>query len=133
MTLKQKVTKIKELEWDLIKLTTSSFKGAVKSYETSQGKIGVLFNLYGAYVVSDENGYFSANDIVEFILKPYQQYLNEPTLIEGVIFLAWCDEGEEEIVFDEELQKLLGINENDVEDIKGRVKLLNSLNDIEYV
>lgn len=127
---KENVVKaIKGLGWDYIGLTTS-YKGAVKQY----GKVAVGFNMEEAFIVRDDLGLFTAKDLEKGVMKAKDINIEDSGDIVGLEIIAFYDEDEAEVVFNEDLMTELGIfNEETQEDLKVRLTALFRLTELKAI
>lgn len=127
---KENVVKaIKDLGWTYIGLT-KSFKGAVQQY----GSVAICFNMEEAFIVKDAQGLFGAKDLEKGIIKAKDIDIDDTGEIEGVQIVAWFDEDEEEVIFNEELMEELGINDFSVIDsLKTRLTALYKLTELKAI
>lgn len=127
------IKEIKDLGWDKIKLAkTTGFGGAVNSYEAEDGsKVSMVFSADDVYIVEDELGLYTKEDLISGILNDKDIKVNESGLIEGALALAWYDEDNETVAFNEDKLTELGINTFEVKNsITERVKLLVAIHQL---
>lgn len=130
MSIKGIIKKVKELGWDKIILSESQgFAGAVKGYQTEKGQLGVLFSLNGCFVVSDENGYFSSFDIYKYVMKPFSDYMEDPSEIDGVETVAYVNDNE--VIFLQDVVDYFNFSDEDLDDMKKRLLLMSDLDEKE--
>lgn len=114
---------VKALGWVAIKLTAQRFRGAVYAH----GKMGIYFTLEDCFIVKDELGYYSPEDIKYGL---YDRTVPQQDLpyVEGRKTLGWINE-KGEVEYAEDTLGGIDASEKLREEIKIRLKALNEFNE----
>lgn len=134
------ITDAKSLGWHTINLNKNTgFKGAVQLYKTSTGAdVALCFNMHEAFIVSDEAGLFTAQDLVSGIVNSKEFDVTLTGEIDGAHLVAWEVEDAEGptgvVEFDEERLTELDINDFSVkESITSRILTLSKLDSLKDI
>lgn len=120
--------KIKELDWDELRIVKGVFKGAMKVYDSESGeKVAVIFSNLFAFIQEEA----TPEDVKkEFIDKPNNIRDVEDDMYEDVVIVASIDEEDGEYGVDDEYLSELGIGDMFIlDDIKERLELIYSAGD----
>jgi hypothetical protein len=120
------IKEVKDYGWSYIALTNKQFNGAIQVYKNTDGvDTAVCFNLHEAFIVSDENGLFSKEDIINFIIKDKTIDIEKSYELDNIDLVAWEEDG---VVTFGEASEVYKLNNFEIkESIKKRLLLLSSL------
>lgn len=116
---------IKEIGWKHIALSQKGFDGAVQVYTSAEGaEVAVAFGVRGAFLLEDENGLYSADDLVKYGVKNSDVDMNDFKGIKEAVPLVVAFEGD--TTPDEDNLLKNGLTDHTA-DIVERAKVLNAI------
>jgi hypothetical protein len=120
---------VKDLGWESIKLNKEGFRGAGKTYRTDKGDVAVGFSMFAAFIVQDDEGLFSVQDLQDGIFKSNDFDISNLYGIDGAEVIAdITEDGEASVGYDDELIAELGLNTPEImDDIAKRLTVLRKL------
>lgn len=127
----QLMENVRNLGWDTLSLTSAEFKGGVKVYTAADGSaIAVLFGRHEGFVVEDDAGLFTINDLVDGVINDPDFNVDESGTIDGTTVLGesglWEGDGPAEVTLFEESLEKYGIASDEIkEDITKRLLVLS--------
>ncbi len=123
------IKSVKELGWSYLDVSTKGFKGAIQGYTTAfDTHVAVCFNMHEAFVVEDEAGLFTQQDLEFGVIKAKNIDVTVVAAIEGATVLAIESGGE--VQFNPLKLECLGLDNFFVkESIKNRLLKLAKLDD----
>lgn len=119
---------IKKLGWSAIQLSQKGYRGAIKVYKADNGdKIPVMFYIDECFVVEDNQGLFTAEDLKDFFFKHKEVDLEATGCIEGLSLVAYIED-DGNVVFMEKILNRLNINNcENRDDLSERLKVVHQL------
>lgn len=117
---------VKDLGWDKITLSVKKgFPGAVKVFTNGKTSVAVCFGMHDAFIVKDDLGLYTADDLYTSIIKDKSFSVEEYSDIVGASLMAYEQDGE--VAFTDTFANS-GIDTPEIrEDITARLKACAAL------